>query len=364
MARSILFEGVSPGLPLLVALGLWGQAQSAQAHGARIQAREATSVEIEATYDSGEPMAEAGVEVYDPTDPQTPRFIGTTDGEGRFSFTPDQSGRLGSDGAAGGPRGDRRHSRLRGWHRHRCRSRPLPLNPCYSGGNGRGRDLGLCGYSVIFLAGQALVHIPDGIIPAQVCAGGYALTGLTTWYVLRQIRRGPDPSEEVPKAALLAAAFFIGSSINIPVPPVSVHLVLNGLLGALLGWYAWPAILIGLFLQALLIGHGGLTTLGVNAVMMGVPALMAWGIFQLRYPLSDRLPCPGPWGSLVSGRGFGARNGSPGLFWGGSLYDSRRIYPGHRAQCPGGTDVGPYPLDAYRRWLYHPAGAVFASSQA
>jgi nickel transport protein len=79
-------------LPLLVALGLWGQAQSAQAHGARIQAREATSVEIEATYDSGEPMAEAGVEVYDPTDPQTPRFIGTTDGEGRFSFTPDQSG--------------------------------------------------------------------------------------------------------------------------------------------------------------------------------------------------------------------------------------------------------------------------------
>ncbi len=148
------------------------------------------------------------------------------------------------------------------------------------------------------------MHIPDGIIPAQVCAGGYALTGLTTWYVLRQIRRGPDPSEEVPKAALLAAAFFIGSSINIPVPPVSVHLVLNGLLGALLGWYAWPAILIGLFLQALLIGHGGLTTLGVNAVMMGVPALMAWGIFQLRYPLSDRLPMP--WSLGIAGFGAGA----------------------------------------------------------
>ncbi|MGD1906381.1 MAG: cobalt transporter CbiM [Leptolyngbyaceae cyanobacterium] len=148
------------------------------------------------------------------------------------------------------------------------------------------------------------MHIPDGIIPAQVCAGGYALTGLTTWYVLRQIRRGPDPSEAVPKAALLAAAFFIGSSINIPVPPVSVHLVLNGLLGALLGWYAWPAILIGLFLQALLIGHGGLTTLGVNAVMMGLPALIARGIFQLRYPLGARLPLP--WALGIAGFGAGA----------------------------------------------------------
>jgi nickel transport protein len=79
-------------LPLLLALGVWGQGQPASAHGASIQARESTSVEIQATYDSGEPMAEAGVTVYDPTDPQSPRFTGITDSEGRFSFTPDQSG--------------------------------------------------------------------------------------------------------------------------------------------------------------------------------------------------------------------------------------------------------------------------------
>ncbi len=80
-------------LPLLIALGLWGQAQSAAlAHGATIQAREAAAVQIQATYDSGEPMAEAQVQIYDPTDPQAPRFTGTTDDEGRFSFTPDQSG--------------------------------------------------------------------------------------------------------------------------------------------------------------------------------------------------------------------------------------------------------------------------------
>ncbi len=136
------------------------------------------------------------------------------------------------------------------------------------------------------------MHIPDGILSAQVCAAGYAVTGLATWYSLRQINRKPDPTAEVPKASLLTAAFFVASSIYIPVPPASVHLILNGLLGVVLGYFAFPAILIGLFLQALVIGHGGITTLGVNAAMMGIPALMAYHIFQLRNSLGRPLAEP------------------------------------------------------------------------
>lgn len=127
------------------------------------------------------------------------------------------------------------------------------------------------------------MHIPDGILPAQVCIAGYGLTGLFTWYSLRQINRDGDPSPKIPKASLLTAAFFVASSIYIPIPPSSVHLVLNGLLGVVLGYFAFPAILIGLFFQALVVGHGGLTTLGVNASMMAIPALVAYHIFQLRH---------------------------------------------------------------------------------
>lgn len=123
-----------------------------------------------------------------------------------------------------------------------------------------------------------------------MCVAGYAIAGGVTWAVLRQIHKTTDPQAEIPKAALLAAAFFVGSSISLPLPPASVHLVLNGLLGALLGWYAWPAILIGLLLQAVLIGHGGLTTLGVDAVMMGVPALIAAQVFRLRLRWGQKLP--------------------------------------------------------------------------
>ncbi len=136
------------------------------------------------------------------------------------------------------------------------------------------------------------MHIPDGILSAQACPAGYAVTGLATWYSLRQINRKPDPTAEVPKASLLTAAFFVASSIYIPVPPASVHLILNGLLGVVLGYFAFPAILIGLFFQALVIGHGGITTLGVNATMMGIPALMAYHIFQLRNSLGRPLAEP------------------------------------------------------------------------
>ncbi|MDX2273570.1 MAG: cobalt transporter CbiM [Cyanobacteriota bacterium] len=131
------------------------------------------------------------------------------------------------------------------------------------------------------------MHINDGLLPAQVWLPGYLVTGGLTWFSLRQIHRQGDPTQGIPKASLLTAAFFVASSIHIPIPPASVHLVLNGLLGVILGYYAFPAILIGLFLQAETFGHGGLSTLGVNAAMMGIPALLAHGIFQL-YPLTQR----------------------------------------------------------------------------
>lgn len=126
------------------------------------------------------------------------------------------------------------------------------------------------------------MHIPDGILPPAVTIGGYAMTGAVTWFSLRQIDRLGDPQATLPKASLLTAAFFVASSIRVPVPPTSVHLVLNGLLGAVLGYYAFPAILVGLFFQAVMFQHGGLSTLGVNAILMGVPALMAGYIFRLR----------------------------------------------------------------------------------
>lgn len=126
------------------------------------------------------------------------------------------------------------------------------------------------------------MHIPDGILPLPVTLGGYAASIALAWYCIRKIKQREDPRRDIPKAALLTAAFFVASLIHIPIPPTSVHLMLNGLLGILLGWFAFPAVLIGLFFQAVMFGHGGLTTLGVNGIILGMPALVAFALFRLR----------------------------------------------------------------------------------
>jgi cobalt/nickel transport system permease protein len=125
------------------------------------------------------------------------------------------------------------------------------------------------------------MHIPDGLLPPTVSIAGYGITGGVTWFCLRQINKNFDPSQQIPKASLLTAAFFLASLIHIPVPPFSIHLVLNGLMGVILGYLAFPAILVGLFFQAVFFQHGGLTTLGVNAVIMGIPSLLAYQIWLL-----------------------------------------------------------------------------------
>ena len=106
------------------------------------------------------------------------------------------------------------------------------------------------------------VHIPDGnVLTPLWLIGGYLLAGILVVMGSWRIQ-----DEEIPQVALLTAAFFVASLMHVPVPglPSSAHLLLNGLLGVVLGRRAALAIAMGLLLQAVLLQHGGLTTLGVN----------------------------------------------------------------------------------------------------
>jgi cobalt/nickel transport system permease protein len=132
------------------------------------------------------------------------------------------------------------------------------------------------------------MHIPDGFLTPNICIIGYGITGGLTWAVLKKINRYPQIQEKIPKASLLTAAFFISSLIHIPIPPSSIHLILNGMLGIILGYYSFLAILIGLFFQAVMFNHGGLSTLGINALIMGIPALITYFIFRFGNYLGDK----------------------------------------------------------------------------
>lgn len=115
------------------------------------------------------------------------------------------------------------------------------------------------------------MHIAEGILSAPVLAAGVVLSAGGVAIGLRRM-----DADAIPKVAVLSSAFFVASLIHVPIGPVSTHLLLNGLVGLLLGWAAFPAILVALLLQALLFGFGGLTTLGVNTFSMAGSALACY----------------------------------------------------------------------------------------
>jgi cobalt/nickel transport system permease protein len=120
------------------------------------------------------------------------------------------------------------------------------------------------------------VHISDGVLSTAWWSAGFVLAALL---LLPAIWRIPD--DEIPRIALLTAAFFVASSIHVKVGGTSVHLLLNGLVGVVLGRRAPLAMSVGLLLQVWLLAHGGYTTLGINAAVIGVPALLAHALFPL-----------------------------------------------------------------------------------
>lgn len=139
------------------------------------------------------------------------------------------------------------------------------------------------------------MHISEGVLSAPVLITGAVVAVTGTAIGLRKL-----DLDRVAQAGMMSAAFFVASLIHVPVGPSSVHLILNGIVGLLLGWAAFPAILTALLLQAMLFQYGGITTLGVNTVIMAVPAVVCYLVFG---PLLLRKPAVSTVAAFASGAG-------------------------------------------------------------
>jgi len=113
------------------------------------------------------------------------------------------------------------------------------------------------------------MHISEGILTAPVLGAGAILTAAGLMIGVRKM-----DYEKLPEVGVLSSVFFVASLTPVPIGPSAAHLVLNGICGLLLGWQAFPAIFVGLTLQAVLFGFGGLTALGVNTFNMAFPAVV------------------------------------------------------------------------------------------
>lgn len=146
------------------------------------------------------------------------------------------------------------------------------------------------------------MHISEGVLSPSVLLSGAFLTVGGTALGLKKM-----DYEKIPKVAVLSSAFFVASLIHVPIGPSSVHLVLNGLIGIILGWMAFPSILVALILQALLFQFGGFTSLGVNTFNMAAPAVIVYYLFNLPARKSNNLIAMiAGFGAGIIGIGLGA----------------------------------------------------------
>ncbi len=120
------------------------------------------------------------------------------------------------------------------------------------------------------------MHISDGIISVEVAITTGVVATLFCAYALKKLS-----NEKIALVAALSALFFVTSFIHIPFGPTQIHLMLLGFIGIFLGNLAFLSISIALILQALLLGFGGLTSLGANIIIMAMPAIMVYLIFKL-----------------------------------------------------------------------------------
>lgn len=115
------------------------------------------------------------------------------------------------------------------------------------------------------------MHIVDGALSLPVLVSGAILTAIGVVIGLKKM-----DYEHLPLVGVMASVFFIASYIHLPLGVSSVHLIMNGLLGILLGWVAFPALLVALLLQVIFFGFGGLLVLGVNTLNIALPAVMVY----------------------------------------------------------------------------------------
>lgn len=139
---------------------------------------------------------------------------------------------------------------------------------------------------VLFVPQSAYaMHIMEGYLPPAYCAawGALCLPFLAAGVV--RLRRTVQAQRKALLLLAMSGAFiFVISSLKIPsVTGSCSHMTGTGLAAILFGpAYAAVLGLIVLVFQAVLLAHGGLTTLGANTFSMAIAGpLVSWGVYAL-----------------------------------------------------------------------------------
>lgn len=120
------------------------------------------------------------------------------------------------------------------------------------------------------------IHIPDGVLPAWIILAGWALTGLLLVLVTRRMEAAER--RRLPLLGMVSALMLVGMTVELV--PIGYHINLSVIAGILLG----PALaFLAAFVVDLILalfGHGGITVVGLNTLVIGAEAALGYYAFR------------------------------------------------------------------------------------
>lgn len=121
------------------------------------------------------------------------------------------------------------------------------------------------------------IHLPDGVMPPVWWVPAWVICIGLVWLFARRLK-GDEMRQKIPFTGVIGALMLIFMSVPLGFLPVHLSLaVLCGILaGPELGFIAVFAVNTILALM----GHGGFSTIGINALIMGSEAVLGYYFFK------------------------------------------------------------------------------------
>lgn len=121
------------------------------------------------------------------------------------------------------------------------------------------------------------IHIPDGVLPLWLWGGGWLVALALVWAASRGARSS-DVRRKVPLLGVVSALMLVAMTAEIV--PLAYHINLTVIAGILLGPVL--GVLAAFIAEVVLamLGHGGVTVLGLNTIIVAVEMALGWALFR------------------------------------------------------------------------------------
>ncbi len=122
------------------------------------------------------------------------------------------------------------------------------------------------------------IHLPDGILPIWLWVSGW-IAAIFLGFILLRFARRESLIKKLPLLGMMAAAMVLGASVEIV--PIAYHVNLMVISGILLG----PSLIfLATFVVNIILalfGHGGITVIGLNTLILSIEGIMGYLFFRL-----------------------------------------------------------------------------------